>query len=133
MAAMDFRDYKRAYAQLLTQQGREELGDDPGRVAALEQKINTFLEKYPTIIPPDKNPNTPFHLLSVKAIFHRTMLVAVDIIQEVADIISQKDVLGPTMMRRRIFEAFTKPERRVYFGIWLIFFAMVFFFLDGSS
>lgn len=130
---MDYKEYKDIYKQLLSEQGREEIGDDPKRVAVLEEKINRFIEDYPKVVPSDRDPNTPFHLLSLKAIFHRTMLVGIDIIQDVADVLSQRDVLGSTMTRRRIVLALTKPERRIYFGIWLIFFAMVFFFLDGSS
>lgn len=130
---MDYKEYKDTYKQLLSQQGREELGDDPNNITALEKKVNKFLEKYPTVIPPDRDPNTPFHLLSLKAIFHRTMLVGIDIIQDVAEIFSQRAILGSTVTRRKIIHALTKPERRIYFGIWLIFFAMVFFFLDGSS
>jgi hypothetical protein len=130
---MDYRDYKQTYQQLLTQSGREEIGNDTNNTQAIEAKINTFLEKYPSIIPPDKNPETPFYLLSLKAVFNRTILVAIDIINDVADVLSQQSVLGSTVTRRKIVEAFTKPERRVYFGIWLIFFAVVFFFLDGSS
>jgi hypothetical protein len=130
---MDYKEYKATYQQLLSQKGREELGDDPNNVAALEEKINDFLKKYPSVVPRDKDPNTPFHLLSLKAVFHRTMLVGIDIVHDVSDIISRRETLGPTATRRDIIRVLTKPERRVYFGIWLIFFAMVFFFLDGSS
>jgi hypothetical protein len=130
---MDYKEYKEVYQQLLSEQGRLEIGDDPKRVAVLEEKVNKFLEEYPNVVPADKDPKTPFHLLSLKAIFHRTMLVGIDIIQDVAEILSQREMFGSTMTRRRIVEALTKPERRIYFGIWLIFFAMVFFFLDGSS
>lgn len=130
---MDYKEYKDVYNQLLSQQGREEIGDDPRNVTVLESKINKFLEKYPNIVPRDSDPNTPFHLLSLKAVFHRTMLVGIDIIQDISAILSQREIIGSTTTRRKIVEALTKPERRIYFGIWLIFFAMVFFFLDGSS
>lgn len=130
---MDYKEYKDVYNQLLSQRGREEIGDDPKNVMALEEKINTFLEKYPNVVPRDSDPYTPFHLLSLKAVFHRTMLVGIDIIQDISAVLSQREILGSTTTRRKIVEALTKPERRIYFGIWLIFFAMVFFFLDGSS
>lgn len=130
---MDYKEYKQIYKQLLSEKGREEIGNDTNNTVALESKINSFLEKYPSIVPPDKNPNTPFYLLSMKAVFQRTVLVAVDIVNDIADILSQQNALGSTVVRRKVVEAFTKPERRVYFGIWLIFFAVVFFFLDGSS
>lgn len=130
---MDYKEYKDVYDQLLTQKGREEIGNDTKNTMELETKINSFLAKYPSVVPPDKDPNTPFYLLSLKAVFKRTILVAIDIINDVSEVLSQQNMLGSTVVRRKIVEAFTKPERRVYFGIWLIFFAVVFFFLDGSS
>lgn len=130
---MDYKQYKATYQQLLTNQGRELLEKDSTYRADMEKKINEFLEKYPSLIPLDKQPNTPIHLLSVKEIFHRTMLVGIDIINDIADVVSKMDVNGPVVTRRLIFTAFTKPERRVYIGVWLIFLAFVFFFIDGSS
>lgn len=130
---MDYKDYKEVYQQLLSQKGREEIGNDTNNSLALEKKIDDFLAKYPNVVPRDKDPNTPFHLLSLKAVFNRTMRVGIDIIQDVSDILSQQSVLGSVSTRRKIIEAMTLPERRAYLGIWLIFFAMVFFFVDGSS
>lgn len=130
---MDYKEYKEVYQQLLSQKGREEIGNDTNNTKALETKINDFLSKYPSVIPRDKDPNTPFHLLSLKAIFNRTMRVAIDIIQDVSGILSQQSKMGSVSTRRKIIEAMTRPERRVYLGIWLIFFALVFFFVDGSS
>jgi hypothetical protein len=130
---MDYKEYKQLYDQLLSQKGREELGNDTQQREKLEAKINDFLEKYPKVIPKDKDPQTPFHLLSLKEVFHRTILTAIDVIHDISDILSQKESLTATEVRRRIFKAFTKRERRVYIGIWLVMLAFVLFFIDGSG
>lgn len=130
---MDYKEYKNVYKQLLSEQGRRLLEKDAAVRQDMEKKINEFLDKYPKVIPADKQKDTPFHLLSLKEVFHRTMLVGIDIINDIADIVSGYEINGMTQTRRKIFEAFTKPERRIYIGIWLIFLAFVFFFIDGSS
>jgi hypothetical protein len=129
---MDYKEYKQTYAKLLSEQGRAQLGDDKAAREEVEKKITEFLEKYPTILPRDKDPSTPFHLLSLKEVFHRTMLTGVDIINDVSEILSERQTLGATAMRRKLFRAFTQEERRAYVGVWLLFFAVVFFFVDGS-
>jgi hypothetical protein len=130
---MDFKEYKQLYQQLLSREGREEIGDDPKNTQKLEAKINKFLEVYPETVPKDKKKDTPFHLLSLKEIFHRTMMVGIDIIHDISDILSQREMLGTATVRRQIFHAFTKPERRVYMGIWLLSFAFIILFIEGSS
>lgn len=130
---MDYREYKDVYNQLLSERGREQLERDPKSATIMEERINKFLEDYPKITPRDKDKTTPFHLLSLKEVFHRTMLVAVDIINDISEIVANYEVQGATVTRRKIFEAFTKEGRRVYLGVWLIFLAFVFFFIDGSS
>lgn len=130
---MDYREYKDIYNQLLSERGREQLERDPKSAQIMEERINKFLEEYPKIIPKDKDNTTPFHLLSLKEVFHRTMLVAVDIINDISEVVANYEIQGAVATRRKVFEAFTKEGRRVYLGVWLIFLAFVFFFIDGSS
>lgn len=130
---MDYKEYKGLYQQLLSQQGREALERDPQNKQIMEKKINEFLEKYPAVVPADKRQDTPFHLLSIKEVFHRSMLVAIDVINDISSAVTNFEVDGATVTRRRIFAAFAQEERRMYIGVWLIFLAFVFFFIDGSS
>lgn len=130
---MDYKEYKQIYDQLQSEQGRLEIEKDAQARAEMMSKLNEFLEKYPSVVPLDKRPDTPFHLLSLKEVFHRMMLTTVDIVNEVGEIASAYNVEGATATRRKIFQAFTREDRRLYIGIWLIFFAFVFFFIDGSS
>lgn len=130
---MDYKEYKQLYNQLLSEKGLAELGDDPNRVAAVEQKINQFLEQYPKTIPVDKKKTTPITELSVREIYKRCLMIAIDIINDISRILSQRDTLSNAELRRQIFASITSPERRVYVGIWLIFISIVLYFIDSSS
>lgn len=130
---MDYKEYKQTYAQLLSDQGRGELGSDTANREKLEAKVNRFLELYPSVIPPDRNPNTPFTRISIKELTNRSLKSAVDIIHDVSTIISEKDALTNTQFRRKLFGTVTAPERRLYVGIWLVFLSFVLYFIDSAA
>lgn len=130
---MDYKEYKATYDTLVSEQGRRLMEADVKHREAVEHKINDFLKKYPTVIPPDTRTDTPFFQLSLKEVFRRTILVGIDVVNDISSIVSSYDTDGPVVTRRRLFEVFTRQERRLYIGLWLLFFAVVFFFIDGSS
>ena len=130
---MDYKAYKATYDTLVSEKGRQLMESDVIHRQQMEQKINEFLSKYPSVVPSDKRMDTPFLQLSLKEVFRRTIIVGIDVVNDISLIVSNYDTDGPIVTRRRLFEVFTHPERRLYIGVWLIFFAIVFFFIDGSS
>lgn len=131
--AVDFNEYKQLYNQLLSQKGREEIGDDTERTKALEKKIDTFLETYKVATPKDKDPKTPWVELSAKEIFHRSINTAIDVVNDVSQIVSQKESMSNADFRRSLFRVFTAPKRRIYVGLWLIFLSFLLYFIDSSA
>ena len=130
---MDYKEYQDLYQKLLTEKGLLRIEDEVGEKEKVLSQINTFLEKYPTIIPKDRLPTTPLTQLSVKEIYRRTIQVIVDIINELSDVISQKNYTSQATFRRRLFEVFTKPERRLYVGLMLVFLSFVLYFVDSAA
>lgn len=130
---MDYTEYRKLYEKLLTDKGLRSIEDEVGEKEKLLKQINDFLGKYPTLIPKDKNPSTPIFEISIKEITRRTIQTAIDIIHDLSDIISQKSYISDTTFRRRIFETFTSPERRLYVGIWLVLLSFVLYFIDSAA
>jgi hypothetical protein len=126
-------DYETIYKQLMSKRGREELGDDPLRQEKMVEKIQEFLDKYPTILPPEKDPNTPWVKLPVQVIYKRTLQTAIDVIVDMSTILSQKEFLSSASFRRKLVLAFTREDRRLYIGIWLIFLSFVIYFIDSAA
>jgi hypothetical protein len=126
-------DYETIYKQLMSKRGREELGDDPLRQEKMVDKIQEFLDKYPTIVPPEKDPNTPWVKLPVQVIYKRTLQTAIDVIVDMSTILSQKEFLSSASFRRKLVLAFTREDRRLYIGIWLIFLSFVIYFIDSAA
>lgn len=126
-------DYDAIYKQLLSTKGREELGEDPLRQEKMVQKIQEFLDKYPTTLPPEKNPSTPWVKLPLQEIYKRTLQTAIDVIVDVSSILSQKDFLSNASFRRKLVLAFTREDRRLYIGIWFIVLSFVIYFIDSAA
>lgn len=126
-------DYDKLYAQLLSQSGREELGDDPMRQEKMVEKIQRFLDTYPDTIPTDKRPDAPYFKLSIQEVYRRSLQTAIDIIRDVSGILTQRESMSNASFRRRVFEVFTQPERAFYVGIWLIFLSFVLYFIDSAA
>ncbi len=130
---MDYKEYKQLYDQLLSAQGREEIGDDPLRVHKMEEKVNTFLEQYPKTIPADKRPDALFTHLSLRELLSRMVQSLIDIINDLASLVTQRDVLTQTDFRRKLFRTVTEPSRRFYVGLWLIVISFVLYFVDSTA
>jgi len=131
---MNYKEYKDVYKRLLSESGRMELGDDPLKMEKLvTEKIDKFLELYPSVIPKDKNPNAPLYAISLKELYRRTVVTMVDIVDDLSTIISNKDVSSNAEFRRSIFKVFTRPDRRLYVGIWLILLSFVLYFVDSAA
>lgn len=122
---MDYKEYKKVYEKLLT--------EDVIEKEDILKSVNKFLEKYPTIIPKDKLPSTPVFELSVKEIYRRTLQTIINIINDISELISERTYMSETSFRRKAFMIFTKPERRLYIGIILIFLSFMLYFIDSSA
>lgn len=110
-----------------------ELSNDSLKQKELIDKINEFLEAYKKRKLPDEDPNTPWIKLSLYEIYRKTIQTAIDIINDISDAISNKELISFTEYRRNIFMAFTVKERRIYVGIWLILFSFLLYFIDSST
>lgn len=130
---MDYKEYQQLYKQLLSDSGLRDVADKVGEKEKVLQQINDFLGKYPTVLPKDKTPSTPIFELSLKEVYRRTLQASIDIINDASEIISQKNYMSQTTFRRKLFEIFTKPERRLYVGIILILFSFILYFIDSSA
>lgn len=127
---MDYKEYKEVYQKLLTD---DILNDSENEKEKNLNRINDFLEKYPTIIPKDRNPATPIFELSVKELYKRTLQSIIDIINDISELITQKDYMSQTAFRRNAFKIFTAPKRRLYIGIILIIISFMLYFIDSSA
>ncbi len=130
---MDYKQYQQLYKQLLADSGLQAVENKLGEKEKVLQQINEFLGKYPSIISKDKNPSTPIFELSVKELYRRTLQSSIDIINELSETISEKNYISNTTFRRKLFEIFTKPERRLYVGILLILLSFILYFIDSSA
>lgn len=123
-------DYDLLYKQLLSDRGRAELGDDPLRQEKMVEKIQQFLDTYPSTVP---EKNIPWVKLSMQDIYKRSLQTAIDVIHDMSGIVSQKDFMSKTSLRRQVVTAFTREDRRIYIGIWLIFLSFVLYFIDSAA
>ncbi len=96
-------------------------------------QINDFLDKYPKTVLPDNDPKAPWVTISIKELARRCIQTLIDIINEVSDTLSQRQELSMTQLRRQIFKAFTKEERRLYVGFWLIILSFILYFIDSAA
>ena len=111
---------------------RAELGRDPAKMEAAVRTMQRFLDTYR---PPgrDVNEDVPWTSLPVRQLYKKAMRTAIDVIDDVASTVSQRDRISSAELRRRIVRAVTLPERRVSVGLWLIFASFVLCFLDASA
>lgn len=130
---MDYKEYQQLYEKLLSEKGLQAIENEVGEKEKVLKQINDFLGKYPTLIPKDKNPTTPVTELSIKEIYRRTLQAIIDIIQEISELITQRNYISQATFRRRLFEIFTTPERRLYMGIVLIILSFILYFIDSAA
>jgi hypothetical protein len=110
-----------------------EISNDPLKQKEFLDKINEFLKVYNKRKLPDEDPNTPWIELSLKEIIVKTIQTAINIINDISDAISNRELISSSEFRRTIFMAFTQSERRIYVGIWLILFSFILYFIDSAS
>jgi hypothetical protein len=130
---MDYKEYKKTYEKLLSEKGLVDFENTLGEKEKVLKQINDFLGKYPKILPKDKLPSTPIFELSLKELYKRTLQTAIDIINDVSNILSMRGNISNETLRRQLFKAFTLPERRLYVGIWLLLVAFILYFIDSST
>ena len=130
---MDYKEYQEVYKKLLSEKGLYDFENEVGEKEKVLEKVNEFLGKYPAILPKDRQPTTPITQLSITEIYRRTIQTIIDIINEVSEIISQKNYVSQATFRRRLFEVFTKPERRLYVGLMLVFLSFILYFVDSAA
>lgn len=130
---MDFKTYDKVYQDLLNEKGRIDIANEGKEKEALVNKINDFLELYPKSIPKDKDPNARIYQLSLKELFRRYLQTAIDILNDLSEIISRRSYVSNATFRRDLFSIFTKKERRLYVGLWIMFFSFVLYFLDSAA
>ena len=75
----------------------------------------------------------PLPEMTLRTLYKNTIQTAIDIIQDVSEALSQRPYTSDTEFRRSLVEAFTKPGRRLYVGLWLVFLALVFYFIDSAA
>lgn len=134
-SSASLNDFKKIYEQLKSETGRELLGNDPLLQKHAINKINEFLTRYPqTKANPNfnENNNKPWVDLPVKTIYYKTIQTLIDLINDIADIISASEVDGYNVTRRKVVEAFFIKERRIYVGIIFIFLSFVVYFIDSA-
>lgn len=112
---------------------RQFTGDDPFGPQKTLDTIQKFLDTYPSVISPDDKADAPFLALSLGEVYRRTLQTAIDIIHDISLVVTNKDTMSKATFRRRLFEAFTRPERRFYVGVWLIITSFVLYFIDSAA
>jgi hypothetical protein len=127
-----YPDYDAVYKYLTSPKGQLEIAEDPNKLENIVKKINAFLLQYPLLQNPDKLEDTPILSLSIREIYKNTLQTAIDLINDISDVITRKDTLSNIQFRRLIFKTFTESSRRFYVGIWLIFFSFVAYFIDST-
>lgn len=130
---MDYKEYKQLYEKLLSEKGLKAVEEELNEKEKVLKQINDFLGKYPKILPKDKDPDTPITRLSLKEIYRRLLQTMIDIIQDVSNLITQRDYMGQVSFRRRMFEVFTKKDRRLYVGILLVLLSFMLYFIDSAA
>jgi len=126
------RDPSKLRAALADDKGISTMGNDP-----LLQK--TALETMGAFI--DQKPPVPWHLrtdatlleMPVREVVRRTLQTAVDILNDISATLTERNVLSGTEFRRKLFGAFTSPDRRLYVGIWLVVLSFVLYFIDSAA
>ena len=126
-------DADKLYESLGTSTGRAKLGDDPFLQEKAMETMTSFLEAVPKSKPWSERPNAQVLELPLGEIIRRTLQTAVDILNDIARIITDRHYMSDTSFRRKLFVVFTAPERRLYVGIWLIILAFVIYFIDSAA
>ena len=120
------------YQELQSGIGRVAIGNDPDVLA----KINDFLTTYPKR--KNKGSGSGYEYstwidMSVRDLFRQTIQTAIDIINDISKLVSDKQFMSSTELRRGIFDVFVQKKRRLYVGLWLIFLSFLLYFIDADT
>lgn len=127
---IDSSTYDKVHTLLQDKFGRADLSDDPEKLEA----INTFLRTFPyRNQKKDGSASGPWVNMTVKQLFRDTIQTAIDIINDVSDIVSKRNLLSDAEYRRSLFDVFARKSRRTYVGFWMIFMAFMLYFIDSST
>jgi len=121
------------YDSLGSATGRAKLGDDPFLQEKAIETMTNFLEEVPSRKPWSERPNAQLLELPLGEIMRRTLQTAVDILNDLTRVITDRHYMSETSFRRKLFVIFTAPPRRLYVGIWLILLAFVLYFIDSAA
>ncbi len=77
--------------------------------------------------------NKEISKLTIGQIYDNTIKTVVSIINDLSQLMSEKDVMTNTEFRRRLVKIFLMKERRMYVGIVLIILSFVLYFIDSSA
>ena len=97
------------------------------------QVMKDFLREFLKSIPADKNPKSTIMDLSVREVLRRTVGTAIDIIEDISRVLSERHQMSNAELRKSLFGVFTQPERRMYVGLWLVFLSFVLYFIDSAA
>ena len=73
-----------------------------------------------------------FSNLTINQAYNNTIKTSVSIINDISELISQKEAMTNTEFRRRLVDIFFKKERRIYVGILFIILSFILYFIDSS-
>lgn len=74
-----------------------------------------------------------FSKLTINQIYDNTIKTMIAIINDISELISEKEVMTNTEFRRKLVEIFFMKERRMYVGILLILVSFILYFIDSST
>ena len=95
--------------------------------------MKEFLKEFPKSIPADKNPKSTIMDLSVREVLSRTVGTAVDIVEDISKLVSERHQMSSTQLRRSLLLLFTEPSRRLFVGIWLVVISFILYFIDSAA
>jgi hypothetical protein len=130
---MDFKTYDKMYEEILSKKGLVDISEQPEKEKELVDKINKFLDLYPKSIRKDKDPNAKIYQISIKELFRRFLQTAIDILNDISRVITKREYISSSTFRRELFKVFTRIDRRLYVGLWIMFFAFVLYFIDSAA
>lgn len=98
---------------------------------SIENKINDILEILP--IKEDYYVPKKIYEYTIADIYNGTLQTSIDVINEMAELFSERKYMASKEYNKRIFDIFLKEDRRIFIGIILIIFSFILYFIDGSE
>jgi len=134
-APVNLTNLQDIYTQFQNDIRKQTLGNDPLLQQDTINKINQFLNTYPSSkasVNYKDITGGPWTDLPVKTLYYKTIHALIDIINEFSDILSNMDSDDSTTTRRKLVKALFQKDRRVYVGILFIFLSFILYFIDAA-